>query len=125
MRREETEMPVQPTLLNLGFVIFAAAAVAAPAELSLALGPYGDAVERPIELNQSRLVTFRIEGMSCGRCATSVSTALNRAEGVVQADVTFDERIARVEYDPARTGRERLMDLIRELGFRVAVAEEN
>lgn len=70
-----------------------------------------------------RSVAFAVEGMSCRRCATSVSEALQRVDGVLRADVSHDERRARVRYDADRVSRERLMEVIRELGYRVEVAE--
>jgi copper chaperone CopZ len=73
--------------------------------------------------SESSTVTFAIEGMSCRRCATSISEALRRVDGVIRAEVSHDERRARVEYDADRVSRERLMEVIRELGYRVEVAE--
>ncbi len=75
-----------------------------------------------VVLAQTHTVTFQIEGMTCGGCSTSISEALNRLDGVVHAEVSFDERRARIQHDPARITEARLMEVIRELGFRVQVA---
>ena len=79
----------------------------------------------PVAQSDSRTVTFAIEGMSCGGCATSISEALRRVEGVLGADVSYDERRATVEYDSDRVSQDRLMEVIRDLGYRVEVAEDS
>lgn len=79
----------------------------------------------PVAQTNARTVTFAIEGMSCGGCATSIAEALRRVDGVLSADVSYDERRARVAYDADRVSQERLMEVIRELGYRVEVAEDS
>lgn len=39
---------------------------------------------------------LRVTGMSCGRCARSLETALAAVEGVVMANVSLEEGLARV-----------------------------
>jgi copper chaperone CopZ len=74
--------------------------------------------------SDTRTVAFEVEGMSCGRCETSISEALAQVDGVLRVAVSRDERRAQVTYDPGRVGRDRLIEVIRELGFRVQVAAD-
>lgn len=103
------------------------AVLAATSSPSAAMAGAFDALQSPPAVAQSdlRSVTFAVEGMSCRRCATSISEALHRVDGVLRADVSHDERRARVRYDADRVSRERLMEVIRELGYRVEVAEND
>ena len=66
---------------------------------------------------------FRIEGMSCEGCADTIETLVEREPGVRMASVSFDQRRARVLYDPRLTGEQRLVDAIQRPGFRVVARE--
>ncbi len=64
--------------------------------------------------------TIVIEGMSCGGCVNSVRKALERLE-VNVVEVTIGT--ATVEYDPAATSRETLVEAIVDAGFDVPAVE--
>lgn len=71
--------------------------------------------------------TLQITGMTCDKCAASVSQALRRIEGVKSADVNLDKGRATVRYDSAQTGRDRLIAAITQAGgkghtFKIAEA---
>lgn len=59
-----------------------------------------------------------IKGMHCSGCATGISAMLKRVDGVTRADVTFEDREARVEYDPARTTPEKIIEAVEKLGYK-------
>jgi copper chaperone CopZ len=66
---------------------------------------------------------FRIEGMNCDACANSIKTLIEKEPGVRMASVSFNERSARVLYDPQAVGEDRLVDVIQQPGFRVVGRE--
>lgn len=71
--------------------------------------------------------TLEITGMTCDKCAISVSQALRQIEGVKSADVNLAEERATVRYDSAKTGRNQLIAAITQAGgkghtFKVAEA---
>lgn len=68
-------------------------------------------------------VTLHIDGMTCASCSLAVRTALRRLDGVREANVSFDEKRARVVYDPARVTTERMVQAINDLGYRARVEE--
>jgi len=70
-----------------------------------------------------RTTIFRIEGMNCDACANSIKSLVEKEPGVRMASVSFNERLARVLYDPQAVGEERLVDVIQEPGFRVVSRE--
>ena len=60
---------------------------------------------------------IQIEGMSCNHCVQSVKNALESTEGVVVDSVEIGT--AKVQYDPAQTGRSALVEAIEDIGFDV------
>ena len=66
---------------------------------------------------------FRIEGMNCDACADSIKSLVEKEPGVRMASVSFDERLARVLYDPQAVQEGRLVDVIQRPGFRVVSRE--
>ncbi len=66
-------------------------------------------------------VALRVEGMHCGGCARGLRTVLTRIEGVIAAEVSFDESRAIVDYDPRRVTVERLIQAIERAGFQARV----
>jgi copper chaperone CopZ len=66
---------------------------------------------------------FKIEGMNCDGCAETIQALIEKEPGVRIASVSFDERTARVLYDPQSVQESRLIDLIQRPGFRVISRE--
>jgi|Deesub1362A_J573_1020465.scaffolds.fasta_scaffold00029_99 copper chaperone len=63
--------------------------------------------------------TLKVQGMSCGGCVAAVERALLGVNGVAAAVVNLQAGQARVDYDPARTGREELVQAVVRAGFKV------
>ncbi|MDT8316540.1 MAG: heavy metal translocating P-type ATPase [bacterium] len=64
-------------------------------------------------------VTLPVEGMSCGKCAAKIDNALRETEGVINCSVDHVTKKAEVEFDPEKTDREKLANLIEGLGYTV------
>ncbi len=62
-------------------------------------------------------VTLAISGMTCGGCVKSVTNVLSALPGVARAEVSLEEKRARVEYDPASVTREDMKRAIVDAGF--------
>mgnify|MGYP001258246982 CR=1 FL=1 len=62
---------------------------------------------------------FKIEGMQCDGCAHTVETLVEKEPGVRVATVSYQEREARVLFDPHVTSEERLIATIEKPGYRV------
>jgi copper chaperone len=67
-----------------------------------------------------KTATFRIEGMHCDGCASTVKTLVEKEPGVKAAAVSFEDGEARILYDPQATDEDRLAAAIRKPGYRVA-----
>lgn len=63
--------------------------------------------------------TLNIQGMTCGGCVKSVTSALTREAGVKQVEVLLEQGIARVDYDAGVTSPQRLAAAVTEIGFEV------
>jgi copper chaperone CopZ len=64
----------------------------------------------------TEVLLLGIHGMGCTNCANRIYNALMLAQGVVTADVALASRVARVEYDPERTGPGVLVQAVEEAG---------
>ncbi len=66
-------------------------------------------------------VELTISGMHCESCATGIRAMLHRTDGVLKAEVSYEERRATVEYDPAKTSPEKIVAAIEKLGYKAKV----
>ncbi|MGQ0683445.1 heavy-metal-associated domain-containing protein [Bradyrhizobium sp.] len=62
---------------------------------------------------------FKIEGMTCDACASTIKSLVEKEPGVRMASVSFGDRQARVLYDPHSVEENRIADTIQKPGFRV------
>ena len=68
---------------------------------------------------------FIIEGMNCDGCAETIQSLIEKEPGVRMASVSFNDRAARVLYDPQAIQEARLIALIQKPGFRVIDRDDN
>ena len=68
-------------------------------------------------LAATRTVTIRVQGMTCGGCATSVENALKSTDGVEEARVNFKSGKAVIKYDDKKVTISRLREVINNTGF--------
>lgn len=60
---------------------------------------------------------FDVSGMTCGGCTGSVQRALNKIDGVSQAEVTLQPGVASVVADPDRVTSAQIEAAITGLGY--------
>lgn len=65
-------------------------------------------------------VAITIEGMDCVMCAASLQNHLRGLPGVQKAEVSFQDKLATLEYNPALVTAARIESAIRDAGFKVA-----
>ncbi len=67
---------------------------------------------------------LRVEGMTCGACATSVKLVLKKVDGVTDAAVSYTTKRAVVHYDPARVNPAKLVaEIEAKLPYKATVVE--
>ena len=65
-----------------------------------------------------RTLALRVEGMHCGACAERLEDVLGRLDGVVSAEVDYDEGRATIAFVPARVTVARILAAVEDAGFR-------
>ena len=63
---------------------------------------------------------LEIDGMSCDHCVRAVTTALRALPGVLVEEVAIGR--ATVDYDPARTTPEQVMEAVADEGYEAFTA---
>jgi copper chaperone len=63
-------------------------------------------------------VELKVEGMDCQGCVKSVTRMLSGVAGVSSVDVSLENALARVTYDPAKAGPAELKRAIERAGYK-------
>ena len=63
-------------------------------------------------------VELKVEGMDCEGCVKSVTRMLSGVAGVQSVDVSLEKALARVTYDPAKSGTAELKRAIERAGYK-------
>ena len=66
---------------------------------------------------EPRTVTLDVQGMYCAVCPLTVSRALKKLPGVIEARASYEEKSATVTYDDARTGVDQLIKATAGAGY--------
>lgn len=64
---------------------------------------------------------FHVEGLSCEGCESGVKAALERIEGVEQAEVSHKKSQTSVTYDPAKVSPRELEAAIEAVGYQASL----
>lgn len=113
------ETTVKGTTVRLGVTMFLVVAHLAAVLLA------GSVVVRAgVWAQDASRVTLRIDGMTCSSCAAAVTVKLKRLAGVLEARVSFDEKLARVVYSPQEVTPRQMIEAVEELGYKASVQEE-
>lgn len=77
-------------------------------------------VALPMIAAEQQTLVLDIKGMHCTGCASGIKAMLRRVDGVAKADVSFEDRVATVAYDPAKTNAGKIIEAIEKLGYKAA-----
>jgi Cu+-exporting ATPase len=67
-------------------------------------------------------IELRIGGMNCAHCPPAIEKAAATVPGVTSAKVNSSTKVARIDYDPARTKIADILHAIRSVGYTVGTA---
>ncbi|NNE47965.1 MAG: mercury transporter MerT [Rhodothermales bacterium] len=103
------------------------------ASLLLILSPWllasagGNSVSTTVATETSNIesAVLEIEGMTCASCTTTVSIALSRIDGVVEAQVSYEPPIATVRYDASRLTVDDLLSATANAGYPSSLRRES
>jgi P-type Cu+ transporter len=132
-----TARPVPAPIVQLGGLKMNRAPQATP---PLTLAPPKSRTESPVSLapgersaapgsvkshaSAQNQVALAITGMSCAACARHIEQSLSATAGVRRANVNFATSRATVEYDPAATDVQHLVDAVKDAGYRASKPAE-
>jgi P-type Cu+ transporter len=71
----------------------------------------------------NKKITLMIAGMTCASCSQRLEKSLQAAPGVVAAQVNFPAEKAYVEFDPAATDVENIVNVVAKTGYTASVLE--
>ena len=94
--------------------VFVAAFAAFPQYIGALLG--GDEEPPPITAVSTQTKAYDIGGMTCGGCAEHVRAAIGKVPGVASVDVSYENKIARVEVTE-KAQEQAIVAAVQELGF--------
>ncbi len=60
---------------------------------------------------------LNIQGMTCASCAQTVEKALNKGEGVIEANVNLTTEKAHLTYNPEKIKKKEILDLVNNTGY--------
>ena len=63
--------------------------------------------------------TFRVSGMSCGGCSSSVGRALSRLDGIEKAEADHEKGSADVTFNEKSISKDKIIETIESLGYKV------
>jgi copper chaperone CopZ len=66
--------------------------------------------------NTEKMVTLKVEGMTCGHCVSRVQKALDAAPGVLEAKVDLASATAEIRFSAA-TDAAKLAEIVTEAGY--------
>lgn len=66
---------------------------------------------------------FHVEGMTCEGCESGVKAALEKLEGVQEAEVSHKRERTSVTYDPAKVSKEELEAAIESAGYQASLED--
>ncbi|MFW9924055.1 MAG: heavy-metal-associated domain-containing protein [Candidatus Thorarchaeota archaeon] len=64
-------------------------------------------------------IQYKVSGMHCNGCAASIGKAVGRIEGIQKVEADFKKGLAVVEYDNKKVTKEKIIETIENLGYKV------
>ncbi len=109
----------------LGIVtLFAALMLTFPSYSHLFYSNINQQLEKSILSSPIKIIDLEISGMTCTGCEEHVKHVTIQVEGVIDAQVSFEEGQASVSYDPGKVSEDRIVDAINVTGYQVIGKKE-
>lgn len=72
-----------------------------------------------VEASGIQQLNMEVKGMTCSGCEEHVKHALNRLDGILEADVSYEESRATVKFDTSQTSSDEIIEAINDTGYKV------
>jgi len=73
------------------------------------------------ELTTTREAAFKIDGMVCSMCSFTIKTALKKLDGVIDTDISYKNKEAKVIYVEGKVSEGDVISAIENAGFEAKV----
>jgi copper chaperone CopZ len=64
-------------------------------------------------------IELKIDGMHCGNCALDIKETLEDEKGIEKAEVSFDTKVANIEFDENKISQATIVETVKNLGYQV------
>ena len=64
---------------------------------------------------------YKIKGMNCASCASTIEKTFKKTEGVQSVEVNFGTEIAKITFDPSKTSPHSLSEKIEKFGYKLNI----
>ena len=86
--------------------------------LAIALTGFNTSTQSSEESTNTQEVTLKVDGMTCNMCPLTIKTALRKLDGVVDAEVSFKDKEAKVVYEEGEVTVDEIVKTIENAGFK-------
>lgn len=86
--------------------------------LAIALTGFNTSTQSSEESTNTQEVTLKVDGMTCKMCPLTIKTALRKLDGVVDAEVSFKDKEAKVVYEEGEVTVDEIVKTIENAGFK-------
>lgn len=69
------------------------------------------------QATETKTITLDVQNMTCALCPLTVRKSLEKVEGVIKAEASFDTKTATVTFNPAKTTVEALTQATTNAGY--------
>ncbi len=63
-------------------------------------------------------IKLKIEGMHCTGCSGRLEKVLNNTDGIEEAKVSFENKVAEIKFDENATSEKEIKEAIEDAGFK-------
>ena len=72
-----------------------------------------------VEKSNTRTVELNISGMGCKACEEEVNHEVNKLPGIIQSDVSYENKNASIQFDASKTTEQKIIDAVNLTGYKV------
>ena len=98
--------------------LFAALMIAFPSYATIFF-PKNKKVSVVAEKSNTKTVELTISGMSCKACEEEVNLEVNKLAGIIQSDVSYENKNASIRFDASKTTAQKIIDAVNSTGYKV------
>jgi mercuric ion binding protein len=84
--------------------------------LAIALTGFNTSTQSSEESTNTQKVTLKVDGMTCKMCPLTIKTALKKLDGVVDAEVSYKDKEAKVVYKEGEVTVDEIVKAIESAG---------